>query len=228
MTRLLHPADSVTPSANRFAWVVAGERSGPDPVFDIDIGSYDFAAVIPTRGALLPEWLMLVPRIPCLAIRELDAPARRLLIEYAHEVSEWVAAAANHAVIFEHGAERVGSAVGCGVDQAHLHVVGIDGGFADWVVRNSEGVIWDEANARDPWGGIGSASDYMVLIDGLRAWKALIHIPTSQFLRRKVATFLGRPEEWDYRRHPNVENAKRTTAIFRRGDGRAARSSTTG
>lgn len=197
-------------------------------MFDVDIGTYNFAAVIPTRGALLPEWLMLVPRVQCLAVRELEVSARRLLMEYANEVSGWITAAAGHAIVFEHGAGHVGSTVGCGVDQAHLHVAGIAEGFTDWVIDNSDGVVWHQVNPCDPWRDMDSGSDYLVLIDGPRAWKALPHVPTSQFLRRKIAAFLGRPEEWDYRRHPNVENAKRTTAIFGRRDGRPARSSAAG
>jgi len=49
---------------------------------------------------------------------------------------------------------------------------------------------------------------------GQRAWVAPIQLPTSQFLRRKVAKFLHRPGDWDYRQHPNVENAKRTAELF--------------
>lgn len=49
--------------AARFAWVADGHRTGPDPVFDQDLANSDYAAVIPTKGALIPEWLLVVPRI---------------------------------------------------------------------------------------------------------------------------------------------------------------------
>lgn len=202
--------------ARRFGWVAAGHRLGPDRVFDQDLAEMDAVAVLPTKGAIVPEWLLVVPKIEALSLAEVGSLARRAVLDCVKEVEEHVSQAAGDAVIFEHGAGRRGSASGCGVDQAHLHVVGLDRHFVESVlVMPSAELRWRSVDTTDPWEGLPPGSDYLMMMHGETAWRALTSTPTSQFMRRRIAHFVGTPGEWDYRRYPHADNAERTKALFR-------------
>ncbi len=199
---------------SRFGWIRDGRRFGPDSEFDVDLAQFDDAAVIPTRGAMIPEWLMLVPRRRCLAIAELKSTERLPLLDHAREIAGLISSRSGSAVLFEHGAAAWGTAHACGVEQGHLHVVGLPGSFASWVITDSANLNWQSVPVCDPWKGISPNRDYLLLWVGKCGWVAYVAQPVSQFFRRKIAEFLSRPEEWDYRRYPHVSNARRTAELF--------------
>ena len=203
-----------TPAA-RFAWIVRGASHGPDAAFDEDLADFAEAAVVPTRGALVAEWLLVVPRTPCLSVAELDRPHRARILAIANAVSVRMPARAGASVTFEHGPGRQGSATGCGVDQAHLHVVGGVPHLLERLVDAVGDASWSAADYDDPWAAIPSGSDYLMIRDRHRAVRARVSSPTSQRLRRALASVLGLGDEWDYRSHPNERNARLTREMFR-------------
>jgi diadenosine tetraphosphate (Ap4A) HIT family hydrolase len=210
---MLYDAELPTPPS-RFAWILRGATSGPDEAFDEDLACYPEAAVIPTRGAFVPTWLLVVPRTPCLSLAEIDTEGRARFLNIANEVSKQVAERAGACVTFEHGPGRRGTAAGCGVDQAHLHVVG---GAPDLLARLMERVseAWLPVDHADPWSAAPPSSDYLMIRDQCRTVLAVVSNPTSQRLRRALADALGIGQEWDYRSHPNATNARRTKEMFR-------------
>ena len=203
---------SVPPA--RFAWVLDGACRGMDHTFDEDLGRYADAAITPTRGALVAEYLLVVPRTPCLSVSELDALGRARVLAVADDVSARVSARVGAAVIFEHGPGRRGTAVGCGVDQGHLHVVGGAPDLLDRLVDQVDEASWSMTSHAAPWSALPPGSDYLMVRDSRRTVVTLVTHPTSQRLRRALAESLGRGNEWDYRSHPNAENARRTKEIF--------------
>jgi ATP adenylyltransferase len=199
----------------RFAWIAHGLSLGPDEVFDVDLAHYEAAAIIPTRGAFVPEWLLVVPRVACISIAELDAAQRVSLLAIVDKISELISARAEASVMFEHGPGRQLSAAGCGVDQAHLHVVGGKYNLLESLVEQVGEVYWSAVDHADPWAGVPLDSDYLIIRNRDRAVRAFTSNPTSQRLRRALADTLGLGNEWDYRSHPNEENACRTKEMFR-------------
>ena len=88
------------------------------PLFE----SESFVAV-PTVGALVEGWLLVVPKVHALAFAHLP---ESLFGELESFVSKVVINLQSHygsVSLFEHGPATVGSTVGCGVDYAHLHLV---------------------------------------------------------------------------------------------------------
>ena len=201
------------PSA-RFAWVLHGATRGMDDAFDEDLGRYADAAITPTRGAIVAEWLLIVPRTPCLSIAELDGLRRARVLAIADDVSAKVSARVGAAVTFEHGPGRRGTAAGCGVDQGHLHVVGGAPDLLDRLVERVNEAKWSMTSHADPWSALPPGSDYLMVRDSRRTILTIVEHPTSQRLRRALADVLGRGNEWDYRSHPNAQNARRTKEIF--------------
>jgi diadenosine tetraphosphate (Ap4A) HIT family hydrolase len=205
-----------TPSLERFAWVSDGRRAGPDRVFDADLANMDAAAVVPTKGAIIPEWLMVIPRVRAISVAAIEGDRRKAVLDCAQRVRNVVGNVAGDAVMFEHGSAQVGSAAGCGVDQAHIHVVGLSEAFVSAMLRDdSAGLEWRSVANSDPWEHIPNATEYLLLSHGERSWIAQTHAPLSQFMRRRIADFVGTPGEWDYRRHPHAANAERSKHLFR-------------
>lgn len=198
----------------RFDWILRGASHGPDGAFDEDLARYADAAVIPTRGALVAGWLLVVPRTPCLSVAELGQLNRVRLLAIADEASARMSAQVGASVMFEHGPGRVGTAAGCGVDQAHLHVVGGAPYLLEKLMEQVGEVEWSEADHADPWATVPSGSDYLMIRNRDRAVRAVVEDPKSQRLRRALAETLGREHEWDYRSHPNALNAQRTKEMF--------------
>src|SRR4029078_13008643 len=111
------------------------------------------------------------------------------------------------------GPRSSASLTGCGVDQGHLHVVGLGDTFANYVLATTR-FVWREAPTEDPWQQLNLRSDYLLLSNDVTTWTTKFSQPMSQFFRRKVASFLGRPAEWDYRTCPHHGNAAMTAALF--------------
>ena len=198
----------------RFDWVVDGQIKGADRQIDVDLGGFADAAIVPSLGALIPEWLLIVPRQPCFSVAALPKVARRQLMNRTGAVVAAIQRLSGGAVVFEHGAGRFGSLNGCGVDQAHIHVVGLQPGFADYALRNSADLNWQNVDGADPWADLTAGTDYLLVMERDKTFAATLERPTSQFMRRMVADFLGCADQWDYRQHPNENNAQRTIQLF--------------
>lgn len=206
----------------RFSWILQGAERGPDPIFDEDLASYPDVAVIPTRGAMVAEWMLVVPRFPALSIAALEAPTRRRILRIADDASAHLSAQTGSSVLFEHGPSSWGNPASCGVDQAHIHVIGAAAVCLDALMQQVGEVRWEPVDHDDPWASITEGSDYLLLRDHLRAVVALVDRPVSQRLRKAVAALLDRPDEWDYRLHPHTDNARRTKLFFGSERARAA------
>jgi len=84
--------------------------------------SENFAA-LPSLGALVEGWLLLVPRRHFISVGALPQPLLREMEEMKRLLCSAVEENYGQACIFEHGPSKANCAVGCGVDHAHLHVV---------------------------------------------------------------------------------------------------------
>jgi hypothetical protein len=116
--------------------------------------------------------------------------------------------------LFEHGARKVGSVTGCGVDQAHVHLANLEGDFVQSVLSRDLNARWIQVDASDPWNGIGPDREYHLVSDFRRAFVSFSISGKSQYFRRVFAEELYRPTEWDYRLFPNEQNAQTTVRLL--------------
>jgi hypothetical protein len=179
----------------------------------VDLSPAAPMAIVPTLGALIPEWLLIIPRLRCSAVTELSKVQRNQVLRHL-SLSSTLFSNSCRGVYFEHGSVQFGSASACGVDQAHVHSVGVSSAFATWVVHSHSQLDWREVDPTDPWRDIDGQIDYLLISDHVSAWVAEPLIPTSQYFRRRLASYLGREAEWDYRRFPFKNNARRTIIRF--------------
>lgn len=199
------------PELKRFDWIVRGDTVGPDPVCDVPVRSTADAIAIPTIGAIVPDWLLVVPRICTLSLADLLPDARRSLLDFGRNLASDMAGS-GQSVFFEHGARIAKDIVGCGVDQAHLHVLAtkidlLTAALSDQTVR------WSEADPADPWDRLDNA-EYYLIRNSSRALVGRAMKPQSQYFRKLIARAAGVPGQWDYKVWPNYDNVRRTYDRF--------------
>lgn len=208
----------------RFEWVTAGRDRGPDAVCDRDLFADLRAAVTPSLGSIVPGWLLVVPRVRALSYARIPEGDRRAILGTARRLEGIVVGFAQNTFVLEHGARSADTLMGCGVDQAHLHVIPAHFDLVTDVLAYSPGVTWEPADVEDPWAAIPRGAEYY-LMSGKHG--TVIGYPStveSQFFRRRIAQLSGKPTAWDYREWPHYDNAHRTLEYFGvdTGDRRAA------
>lgn len=194
---------------NRFDWITSGERSGPDPVCDLDLRDHQLAAVVPTLGGLVPGWLLVIPRIEALGFRDLQPKSRMEVLGLARTIGEEVSAEGGQPYILEHGPSKASTVMGCGVDQAHLHVVPLQRDLLATCLSDRS-IEWFAADPVDPWRSCEGGREYLLICKDDACYIGYPSSCESQYFRKKIAQLLEVPDVWDYRRWPFYENARRT------------------
>ena len=203
------------PTTSRFGWVVEGADHGPDPVFDRVLWRSRSFVVVPTKGSLVPGWCLIVPRRPMLSLVALTTEERAEIAEVRAKLAGRLRGASTEVFEFEHGANHAGSPTGCGVDQAHMHVVplGFDLCIAIQAVERLHTISEDPI---DLWGNVGTREYVLVRRDRDMMTRGFFpRSPTSQFVRKVIASQLGQDARWDYRVHTGRESALRTIELLR-------------
>jgi len=206
-------------AAKRFQWAIDRESIGPLSAFDIDLYEFSSAGVCPTIGSIVPGWLLIVPRFEVSCFASLATEVRFDIRSHLDIVREDISIFDGKPWIFEHGARFCGSATGCGVDQAHLHVVPLKFDLIDAAERQAHALKWIEVNSFDPWAEIDSGREYYFVSDSAKSYVAYPDAAISQFFRRVIANKLGCAAEWDYRLFSHERNAAETTRRLRTRSG---------
>ena len=201
--------------AHRFAALLA-EASGPHALHDTVLLQTSEWVAAPSLGALVPGWLVIIPRHPALNYRQWARrngdPARLL-----DEAATALGLAPGDYLWFEHGPRAEHTLVGCGVDYAHLHMLirpPFRGADLVSVASPDADLSWSSVRRVDAYAEADADTSYFVIGQGNEAWLATdVDDAGSQYLRRAVATLLGQPTSWNYRVHPQAENVVRTIEL---------------
>lgn len=196
--------------SGRFDWVADGKAFGPNPKCDADLWRDPRGAVVPSIGAIVPYWALIIPRRLAPSFRACPLKVRSDCFELAKEVAEQFPKDRGTPVFFEHGALGVGSKIGCGVDHAHLHAVMLDFDLLKNLVALDQELSWHSITSDDPWAEIPADKDYYLFISEQKTLWAPVLVSTSQFFRRAIARGVNKSGEWDYRVHPNYAHVKAT------------------
>jgi ATP adenylyltransferase len=174
-------------------WTVVGETKG--------------LLAVPSVGALVPGWLLVLPKEHHLSYGTAIEKHPELELELAKLASFWESFY-GPLTWFEHGPKEPGSDVGCSVDHAHMHLVPL--GPLSLLER---GQALSEDITFEPVDGlpcITSALEhdrsylYLRLPDSSQ-WLAESNSIPSQYFRRIIAAEQGRPSEWDWKQFPRHE-----------------------
>jgi ATP adenylyltransferase len=169
--------------------------------------------VIPTLGALVEGWLLIVPKVFYLNFSQI--PVKQF--DEVHQIIQHLEDRfrplfdGTGSVVFEHGPVETHSTAGCGVDYAHLH----------WVPTafNLKRGILEFLQLRYEWKLIDNLSeiknnrlidkDYLYLRDqsGNSFLTCQKEIP-SQTFRKVIAHYINQPEQFDWKKNFGSENIK--------------------
>ena len=175
--------------------------------------------VAPSLGAIVPNWLLIVPRSHALNFRDWRRSEGIEPIGLVDEVCQKLSLPRQRVIWFEHGPARRSTQVGCGLDHAHIHFL-IDAPFSLSQVRDAAAaankVAWQECPPTKVYEAINPARSYIALGSGDEAYLAEnVEHTGSQFLRRVIADLINAPCSWDYREHPHHQNIRLSIETFR-------------
>lgn len=208
-------------SGERFRVLLASHATDREP-HDVPLMATPDWVLAPTLGAIVPNWVIAVPRQPALNFRSWRQRTGSNPVAIVGDVSVRLGVSPERILWFEHGPKHVGSAVGCGVDYAHLHLI-LDAPFSleglmDQV-RTGSNLSWESIVSDQAYGQLTGDGSYLVVGQGQRAFFAMgVDNIGSQFLRRMVAATIGQPDTWNYRQHPQSQNIAQTIETFRKLD----------
>jgi ATP adenylyltransferase len=201
----------------RFDWVVKGQQRGPLAVFDEPLIADAEGVALPSLGSIVPGWTLLVPRHTSPNIAALGRYGRDALKRLREEVLVRLSASFEGVIYeFEHGPAMIGSILGCGVDQAHLHLVPLSFDLVDAAHSISGKLIEFSGEKSDPWELVPSAKNYF-LIRNSSSGDGVIVFPSrleSQAIRKIIATRMRLDSNWDYRLAAGLKQAALTRLAF--------------
>jgi len=158
--------------------------------------------------------MLIVPRRPMLSLRELYSEEWDELNNFSRQIASALEVFPGAPYLFEHGNTVLGGPVGCGVDQAHLHLVPLAFDLFDAIAVSADSNLeWtDHAEVANFASAIPDVGEYVAVWrprDG-RGLGGKMREPRSQWIRRVIAEKLGRGHLWDYKAHPEVQNLLET------------------
>jgi diadenosine tetraphosphate (Ap4A) HIT family hydrolase len=203
----------------RFAWIMDDTIPRSGALWDREILRTDRFVAVPSAGSLVAGWTLVVPRRPMLNLSQTKADERVELDAISNRIADWLGRRGQEVYFFEHGSRSVGSLTGCGVDQAHLHVVPLPFDLiAAATARTEAGIVWRDARETEPpFDTLPVHGEYVALWSrgDRRTMIGAVTKPVSQWIRRVIADELGIGAQWNYRRHPQLDRVRETLALLR-------------
>ena len=202
---------------SRFDWIVNSRSNANRDAWDVRLVESAAFVAIPSLGSIVPGWVLIVPRMPATNIATLSDEDRVELSSIRLRVATILTAAFPGEVYeFEHGPARAGGLLGCGVEQAHVHMVPLDFDLVGAVTKSPAAGEIKYALADDPWRSVEPDRDYWLVRDA-KAKSTVITYPAqpvSQGIRKIIASRVGRPDMWNYREYRHEENVDLTVRAF--------------
>lgn len=169
--------------------------------------------VIPTLGALVEGWLLIVPKVFYLNFSQLPDSQFEEVTQIINHLEERFQPLfeAPSSVSFEHGPGCTKSTAGCGVDYAHLHWVptefDLKKGASEFLNLNFDWTaIHDLADIK---ANSTAGKDYLYLRDqnGNCFLTCQDKVP-SQTFRKVIAHYIEQPEQFDWKANSGSENIR--------------------
>jgi diadenosine tetraphosphate (Ap4A) HIT family hydrolase len=187
-------------------------KSGRQPWNEPLIETENFV-VIPSLGALVEGWVLVVPKKHQISMGALPIGLRGEAEEIERKTRGVLSSRYEKPIIaFEHGPSAENHGTGCGVDHAHLHLVPLECDLLTYVrpfVPAS--VEWKACNWDDLAKAHTAGLDYLYLRpEGENGLMAVSQDFGSQVFRKAVASFLCLDSEYSWRDHPRMETVSRT------------------
>lgn len=191
------------------------EYESHKPICDSVLFETDNFVIIPTIGALLEGWLLIVSKEHYLCVGEMPSNVYSELKTLKKLASNILEDCYSKPTIFEHGPSESGSLIGCGIDHVHFHLVPISFELINknLLDRGYELVNWKKAN--DDFSilkkyFLNNTPYFYAEEPSNNCWISSAEGAPSQYFRRLIASQLGIYDCFDYKKHEFTENILRT------------------
>lgn len=199
-------------SGNKFQWLFLPGAEAPTALYDKVIEETQNFAVLPTRGSIVPGWVLIVPKFATSRIADVSESKMSELRDLLERVTSRLEKEFGTTFTFEHGGFQ-GSNVSCGVDQAHLHVASLNFDLVEAAKSASPGG-WMHVGSDQLPPPEFSDGEYWFVSSGEVAMCKEIDLPISQFFRKIIAQKAEKAALWDYRTEDFNENVASTIKVM--------------
>ena len=171
---------------------------------------------IPSLGALVEGWVLLVPRKHVVCSGALEPSLLPEFAEVKERLSNLLRERYGTISIFEHGPSVAGHDVGCTVDHAHLHFVPLSFDLGEAAQHFlPSGTTWKPATHADCRRAYREGTDYLYLESPLKSPRIVESNELgSQVLRRAIAQRVGRAAEFDWRKFRQLDTVAATVTAL--------------
>jgi len=177
------------------------------PLFE----SPNFVA-LPSLGALVEGWLLLVPKRHFLSFGAIPSSMHAEINEFKGFLCSMLGQCFGTVASFEHGPSMASRTVGCGVDHAHLHLVPFQ---FDLAVEVSpfllKSVTWKSAGIEGCKDAYSRGEDYLYLEQPIGLGRIATHDEFgSQLFRKAIATRLGMHDQYNWHEYQHLPTVMAT------------------
>jgi ATP adenylyltransferase len=175
--------------------------------YDTVIEEHHGFVTMPSLGAIVPGWLLVVSREHHLCSAALDRASHKLLLESVENAKGLLSHAFSAPTVFEHGPASPGTPVGCGIDHLHMHLVPLPGSLAKQCTE-LYGTEWQTLQHADDLSAMHREGvSYLSVQEPGASWLwASPPDGVRQPLRRAIAHMMNVPSLFDYRKDFFEEN----------------------
>jgi diadenosine tetraphosphate (Ap4A) HIT family hydrolase len=164
--------------------------------------------VLPSKGALLANWWLVVPRAHSLCSLDMENNARDELMQVVGMLADELECETKSVpTIFENCPIEDGGSGSCGINHTHIHVIATVGGLVSRM-RDELGVDFrrsrtDEQIAERRSGGASPSAWFIEAGD-----RQTISLPSNsrQYVRQQIAKLVGLSDKWHYDEFPAPAN----------------------
>jgi diadenosine tetraphosphate (Ap4A) HIT family hydrolase len=176
------------------------------PIFE----SRSFVA-LPTVGALVEGWLLIVPRVPSISFAELSDVLFSEFEDFLAKIVPIITQTYGPVSVFEHGPSCETSAIGCGVNYAHMHLMPWHCDLLAGAKCLASNVLWQQVESirtiqryvKQKPGYWFVQQDYSVNVCHIGT--CIDSNPPAQLFRKVIAKQVGRHSLFDWKADPGKD-----------------------
>jgi diadenosine tetraphosphate (Ap4A) HIT family hydrolase len=190
----------------------AGRESAPWNKSLIETENF---AVIPSLGALVEGWLLMVPKVHYISMGALPVDHRKEADDLEARLIPLLRGRYNKPVVaFEHGPSAVEHGTGCGVDHAHLHLVPLEVDLVSLAAPFIDpNLHWYWGDWQERTDAYQAGLDYLFVKDQISGGHLIVAKDFgSQVFRKAIAAHLSMPAQFSWREYPMLHTLNRTIA----------------
>lgn len=191
--------------------------AGIDAPWDTVLHDSGNFVVVPTKGALVPGWLLVVAKQHIICSGALEPSELDELADCLATARNLVQESFGPPTVFEHGPSQPGTTVGCGVDHVHVHVAPLNFSLQTAVSDRFPELEWKSLPHISATRSLFNSGKAYSLVEEPREHAMYWCEPpvgVRQLFRRVIAAEVGIPDEFDYITHPQALNVLRTLAAL--------------